>query len=432
MMARLGGALPPRLRPRDALEAELLVRLAELRAELNWFYSQINRPPDADAPRSAEVTAELLAAARAREDAISELTRQLQQRAEGPASAPLQQAEAADIGLIGRDVGQDTALVEYFSLDGELLAFVVTDAGIEVVRGLATEAQVEALLGQLRFQVDSLRYGIERMRAHLPQLALRSRHYLAGLYDLLLRPLEARLGDRRLVVVPHRALYYVPFHALYDGSGYVIERREVAYAPSAAVLHHCLALAPRPLRRALLLGVPDQQIPRVRDEVRAIEALFPESTTLLDRSATVAALRAHASSADVLHLACHGQFRQDNPLFSSLRLADGWLTVRDAYDLDLDCGLVTLSACETGANAIASGDELMGLARGFFSAGAPSLVVSLWTVDDSSNATLMTDFYTQLQAGAGPAAALRHAQRALLEDHPHPFFWSPFVLLGRW
>jgi CHAT domain-containing protein len=136
--------------------------------------------------------------------------------------------------------------------------------------------------------------------------------------------------------------------------------------------------------------------------------------------------------ADVLHLACHGYFRPDNPLFSSLRLADGWLTVRDAYDLDLSCDLVTLSACETGVSAIAPGDELIGLARGFFSAGAPALLVSLWRVDDHITADMMASFYKQLREGDGPAAALRHAQRELLERHPHPFFWSPFVLLGRW
>jgi len=134
----------------------------------------------------------------------------------------------------------------------------------------------------------------------------------------------------------------------------------------------------------------------------------------------------------VLHLACHGQFRPDNPLFSSLQLADGWLTVRDTYNLELNCGLVTLSACETGVNAVAPGDELIGLAHGFFSSGAPSLLVSLWTVDDESTAALMTSFYTRLRAGDRPAAALRHAQCELLHDHPHPFFWSPFVLLGRW
>src|SRR5581483_6103699 len=148
--------------------------------------------------------------------------------------------------------------------------------------------------------------------------------------------------------------------------------------------------------------------------------------------ATLAALHTQAPSANILHLACHGQFRPDNPLFSSLQLADGWLTVRDAYALDLQCGLVTLSACETGVSAVAPGDELIGLARGFFSAGAPALLVSLWTVDDAATATLMQRFYARLCAGERPAAALRRAQCELLREQPHPFFWAPFILIGRW
>jgi len=91
-----------------------------------------------------------------------------------------------------------------------------------------------------------------------------------------------------------------------------------------------------------------------------------------------------------------------------------------------------LSACETGVSTIAPGDELIGLARGFFSAGVPTLLMSLWTVDDEATAELMTDFYTRLSAGDAPAAALRYAQRRMLERQPHPFFWSPFVLVGRW
>jgi CHAT domain-containing protein len=170
----------------------------------------------------------------------------------------------------------------------------------------------------------------------------------------------------------------------------------------------------------------------VREELAALAPLFPESIALLDDQATLAALREHAPAADVLHLACHGQFRPDNPLFSALRLGDGWLTVREAYGLELNCGLATLSACETGVSAIAPGDELIGLARGFFSAGAPAVLVSLWTVDDESTATLMSLFYGRLCAGDRPAAALRFAQCQLLRQRAHPFFWSPFVLLGRW
>jgi CHAT domain-containing protein len=263
-------------------------------------------------------------------------------------------------------------------------------------------------------------------------LVERARRHLTELYDVLLAPVERLLGDRRLIVVPHRALHYVPFHALHDGRDYLIQRRAVSYAPSAAVLLHCLELPQRPVHHAVLVGVADEQIPRVRDEVTTITQTLPDSTVLLDDEATVAAVRALAPGADVLHLACHGQFRPDNPLFSSLRLGDGWLTVRDAYDLELGCALVTLSACETGVSAVAPGEELIGLARGFFSAGTASLLVSLWTVDDKSTAELMTGVYRGLRAGLRPADALARSQRELIERYDHPYYWSAFTVVGRW
>jgi CHAT domain-containing protein/tetratricopeptide (TPR) repeat protein len=424
----LGGAFKLRPQPRDLFETELHARLDELREELNWFYSRINRPLQGDATRGANDMASLHAAVSEREQKTLEIMRQLQHRGE----SILTSEEPLDVAQLQRDLGRETALVEYTSLDGELLAFVMTDESVEVVRHLGSEEEVRAALEQFRFQTDALRYGASRLRKHLPHLTERVQHHLRKLYGLLLKGIEERIGDRRLVIVPHRALHYVPFHALHDGAGYVIERREVTYAPSAAVLRHCLSKPLRALESALLLGVADEQTPRVRDEIKALAPLFPQSLALLDGRATLDAVRQGAPVADVLHLACHGQFRPDNPLFSSLRLGDGWLTVRDAYNLDLRCELVTLSACETGVSAVAPGDELIGLARGFFSNGVPSLLLSLWTVDDAATAALMVNFYTSLRAGARPAAALRDAQLQLLKEQPHPFFWSPFVLVGRW
>lgn len=423
----LGGTLKLRMQPRDAFEAGLLARLEELREEMNWFYSLINRAPGGDVAHSNPDMPSLHEAVREREDETLEIMRQLQQRNQ----AIFIQAQTLDVAELQRRLSTETAFIEYTSLDGELLAFVVTDEGVEVLRHLASEAEVNVLLGQLRFQIDALRFGAKRMRQHLPKLTTRIQHHLKALYDLLLKPLEGRTGARRFIIAPHRSLYYIPFQALHDGTRYVIERREVGYAPSAVVLLHCLAQPRRPMQRALLFGVADAQTPRVRDEIETLAPLFPESIALLDERATLAALKEFAPAADILHLACHGQFRPDNPLFSSLRLGDGWLTVRDTYNLNLKCELAALSACETGVNEVAPGDELIGLARGFFSAGAPSLLLSLWTVDDEATAELMTSFYQHLLTGHNPAGALRAAQLHLLEKQPHPFFWSPFMIVGR-
>jgi CHAT domain-containing protein/tetratricopeptide (TPR) repeat protein len=425
----LGGAMPAAPKPRDEFEAGLFTRLEMLREELNWFYSQVNLPESDLYSRGPEMMMDFHNEVRQREAAVSEITLQLRQRN----LDTLFQAEPFDLTRLIRELGPETVLVEYFSLDGKLLAFVVTEEGIEIVHLSASEDDVEIAVRQFHFQLGALRHGAKALHDHLPALVGRARHHLGWLYDLLMRPIEGRLGARRLVVVPNRVLHYIPFHALHDGSSYMIERREVCCVPSAAVLHHCLVAPRQSLERATLLGVSDARNPRAREEVLALAPVFPEGTTLLDDQANRAALSEHAAAAHVLHLACHGNFRLDNPLFSSLQLADGWLTVRDVYRLDLaSCELVTLSACETGVNVLAPGDEWIGLARGFFSAGSPSLLVSQWIVDDEATARLMIAFYSRLLAGDGPAAALRHAQCQALEENPHPYFWAPFVILGRW
>jgi CHAT domain-containing protein len=143
-----------------------------------------------------------------------------------------------------------------------------------------------------------------------------------------------------------------------------------------------------------------------------------------------------AGKCDVLHLATHGDFRPDNPLFSGLALADGWLTALEMFDLRLNASLVTLSACQTGRSLVGGGDELLGLMRALLYAGAASLLLSLWPVEDHSSAELMEHVYQRLADGQSKRAALREAQLCLLNEssarapYAHPYYWAPFFLVG--
>ena len=133
----------------------------------------------------------------------------------------------------------------------------------------------------------------------------------------------------------------------------------------------------------------------------------------------------------MLHFATHGLFRPDNPFFSALKLADGWVDVREIYRLPLRARLVVLSACESGAVQVQGADETIGLVRGFLAAGAQSLVVSLWNVHDASAAQIMADFYRELmRQRLTPAAALRAAQRRAIRQDRHPYFWAPYTAIG--
>ncbi|MDQ3798052.1 MAG: CHAT domain-containing protein [Acidobacteriota bacterium] len=407
---------------------DLRRKITDLREELNWLYNQINLPTRENANRTLATVQKLQEAARERENTIDELTRQINLREPQKFEAGNQ---AFNFAELQKSLGGETVLVEFVEIDGVFSAFVVSDASVRVFSPLCRADDVTALLARLNFQLDALRSNSQLIAPHFYELTLRTRRVLQEFYDLLLRPLEAAIGLRRLAIVPHRALHYVPFHALYDGLGYVIEDRETIYAPSASILQNCLRKPPRRLENFLLVGFADEQIPLVNEEIETIAALFTNSTILLDERANSGEIKKNASGADVLHLACHGKFRAQNPLFSSLKLADGWLTVREIENLKLNADLVVLSACDTGVNYVAPGDELLGLARGFFSAGASSLVLSLWNVHDATTVQLMRHFYEEIRRGKTPAAALHKAQCEILKKHPHPFFWSPFFLIGR-
>ncbi len=409
--------------------SDLNRQIGDLREELNWLYNQINQPTRKNTSRDLTATLKLHEAARTRENAVAELTRQKNLRQPEKFDAGREPFNLVDLQ---KNLGGDTVLIEFAEIDDEFSAFVITGATVRVFPRLCREGEIAELLSRLHFQLDSLRNNPLLIESHFYELTLRTRRVLSQLYDLLLRPLESAIGLRRLVVAPHRALHYVPFHALYDGFNYAIENREIAYAPGAGVLQNCLR-KPRPLfEKALFVGVSDDRIPFVGEEIKTLARLFPNSITLLDASAYFGELTKHTSDIDVLHLACHGQFRAENPLFSSLKLFDRWLTVRDVDSLKLNADLVVLSACETGVSRIAPGDELLGLARGFFSTGASSLVLSLWNIHDATTVDLMREFYAKICSGKSPAAALQHAQCEILRKHPHPFFWSPFLLIGRW
>jgi CHAT domain-containing protein len=119
-------------------------------------------------------------------------------------------------------------------------------------------------------------------------------------------------------------------------------------------------------------------------------------------------------------------------MFSSIKLGDGPLNLYDLYQLHFDSTLVALSGCSTGMNVVAPGDELLGLQRGLLYAGAGSVLLSLWDVNDESTAQLMTAFYRRLVAGKEPAEALQGAMQEIRTAYPHPYYWAPFMLAGRY
>ena len=244
-------------------------------------------------------------------------------------------------------------------------------------------------------------------------------------------PLRMFFQGKHLIFVPHGPLHFLPFHALKNGDEYLCDSFTVSYAPSGTVFSLCQQKPSSEAPGSLVLGIADERAPQILDEVHSVSSLLPCSSLHLGEQATSALLREKGAESGLLHIATHGMYRQDNPMFSGIRLGDGYLNLYDLYQMKLNARLVTLSGCATGMNFVAAGDELLGLQRGLFCAGATTLLLSLWDVHDESTAQLMGHFYRHYIQSADMPGALQHAMRELRQEKPHPFYWAPFVLVGK-
>lgn len=410
--------------------------LSTLQADLNAVYNQLLGSPSDDG-RRVPLT-ELQARAAELEGEIGRL--RLHAAAAGSTSELF--AASMPLEVIQDVLTKDVPLLSYHIVGGEVVAFVNVDSRIRAVRRLSTVARIDKLTRRLAAQWNRFRMGRGFAERNMAMLKRSTKQILAALYDELVASLELVLEEassrapsvgspaRKLAIVPHGLLHQVPFHALFDGNRYLIERFEISYAPSATVYALCQRQEARERNRALVIGVEDPSIPAAAAEAHAVAENLPGARVRVGEAATVEALREEAPDHGTLHFACHGLFRADNPMFSALKLHDGWLTAADAVMLDLTGALVTLSACESGRAEVIGGDEIIGLTRAFLGAGAATLVVSLWLVQDETTAELMGRFYELISGGASRAAALRAAQLEMKERHPHPYYWAPFVLIG--
>lgn len=382
-------------------------------------------------------------------------------QASAPELASLVTVTTATAQEIQPQIQAGENLIEYYYYGEDLYAFVVSSQTLKAVKldGSNLVAEVEQFRKAL-MDVQSQQY-----------LPLSQR-----LYRKLIQPIESFLNSRNLVLVPHGALHYLPFNALHGGSDYLVDRYSVRLLPSASVISYLKKRAIDRNEEALIFGNPDLGDPQydlryAQEEAVTIAKEFSGAKVLLRAEATETIFKKTGGRFGYLHFATHGQFKSDSPMNSGLYLArdaenDGVLTVGELYSLRLSADLVTLSACETGLGKINSGDDIVGLSRGFLYAGARSIVGSLWSVEDSSTAQLMVSFYKNLKT-MSKLEALRQAQLQLIRGEArsdllarrgiggvgklgevpepnsqspisipasiptsHPYFWAPFILVG--
>ena len=411
----------------DAGQSELVRSIRNLREELNWYYNLIEREQLRPEERSADRIRNLEQEARARE---SDLARALKEATVAEVSdAGLELPVQVSLDEIRAALPADTAIVEYFSTKDRVIACALTRDSL-TIQPVSVQKRISKLLQLLQFQISKFRLDSEYVNTFSETLLASTRAHLRALYEELIAPIDPLLRGRHIVFAPYGVLHYVPFHALYDGNSYLIDRYSTSYAPSASVYALCQHKQVN-TAGALLLGVPDAQAPLIQDEVEALAAMLPDSKMFLSTAAAEDKLRMYGPHSRFIHIASHGYFRQDNPMFSSIRLGQSHLSLYDLYSMRLPAELIVLSGCSTGMNVVSPGDELIGLVRGLLQAGAQNLVLSLWDVHDASTKEFMLEFYRRLQMGATHAAAMQSAILDLREHYPHPYHWAPFTLIGK-
>ena len=330
-------------------------------------------------------------------------------------------------------------LVQYAPVGEQLYVFLVDKENVKVVIAPIKPEELWKKIKTVRKQITSGESGAPLTKN------------LTALYDALLAPIEAELASIKLVaVIPNQLLFYLPMHALAkkqpDGSiRYFIEEKQIIYVTAADVMKAVQPPDEGKSREGMVaFGNPTgANLPAAESEVKAIAEVFPSTEVLSGPEVTKVALNtAQRLNKKIVHFATHGILNASKPDESYIQLAAGpgaeqqHLTVGEVWDLPFrKVTLVTLSACESAlGDKEPDGGEITTLAEAFASAGASTVLASLWSVGDESTKELMVEFYRQLAAGQSKAEALQSAEVKLLK-HPkysRPLYWAPFVLMGDW
>ncbi len=351
---------------------------------------------------------------------------------------------------------QNATLVEYaIAAPESLYIWVVKPTGEITFRTSQLDPQQDirkmVAKGRSEIRVRGGRSGLQAAArgtiADTPPMSMSGS--LAKLHQVLIAPIAQDLPtdpNQQVIFLPQGDLFLLPFAALRDAQGkYLIERHTISIAPSIQTLNltRTQAAQTRSGGRSVIVGDPTMPqfegealppLPGARQEAIAIGKIL-NTDPLLGAQATKAAVLEQLRTASTVHFATHGlldTITGDMP--GAIALApsgqdNGLLSASEIFDLKLQANLVVLSACDTGRGVI-NGDGVIGLSRSLMAAGVPSVVVSLWAVDDKSTGVLMSDFYRQLQINPNKAQAMRQAMLNTMKQYPNPRDWAAFTLVG--
>ncbi|WP_461640397.1 CHAT domain-containing protein [Labilibaculum euxinus] len=371
-----------------------------------------------------------------------------------------------DIEELQSRLSDNDLLIEYSISDSALFSFVITKSSFEVEREKIVKDSFDYHLEEVRNCLKTNDFANNSVAYY--QKYTKSAYLL---YQHLLNGKDSLLTGKNLLIVPDDKMAYIPFGALlkkeadsttmnYRNLEYLIKYNSITYHNSATLgfKNHSssygfssnksiLAFAPsyNDVNDSILFTERAYRdklypLPGVKEEVINISKVI-HGDLFIDDMATEANFKANSGDYDVLHLAMHTIIDDENPMYSKLvftqnsdSLQDGLLNTHEIYNMNFNARMVVLSACNTGDGKLLKGEGVMSLARGFFYAGCPSVIMTLWTVEDKTGSNLMSNFYTFLSHGLKKDDALRQAKLEYLKTadalKSHPYFWSGYVTLG--
>ncbi len=349
---------------------------------------------------------------------------------------------------------QKATLVEYSIIsDKEIFIWVVQPTG-EITFRRVDLTSLETSLNDFVFNSRRLIGAGGRGAGGLVPIAsqtIPSKSTLQKLYSFLIEPIADVLPknpESHVIFIPHKSLFLIPFAALQDAEDkYLIEKHTISIAPAIQIMDFTYQQRQKVSGKgALVVGNPTiepqvsreyniQQLTGAEQEAKEIAQIL-NTKAIIGNKPTKSNILQRMAGARIIHFATHGLLDDVKKLGipGAIVLApkgkdDGLLTASEILNLKLNAELVVLSACDTGQGKL-TGDGVIGLSRSLITAGAPSIVVTLWKIPDQESALLMTEFYKNLQRNSDKATALRAAMLTTIKKYPNPIQWAGFTLIG--
>jgi len=359
-----------------------------------------------------------------------------------PDLAALLGAKPIELKNTQEKLSSETALLQYILLPGKLVIFIIKATGIDI--------QEEPLHKDLKAKVEQYQKhlkNIEKSKQLTDETRKELHQIYADLYEILIRPVQGKLqGITTLGISPNGYLHYVPFGALWAKEGgepkYLIDQyRAIFYVNSTSIFWVATDRAGKGnVSESNLVAYinPDESLKFAKEEEKELKGIFKNNKIYYGGEAKKEALESMVLSNTVLHFSTHGSLNSRDSSKSYLVMANNRnLTVQDIWGLPLKGNVVTtLSACETSRGELLSGDDIVSLENAFIYAGSPSVVSTLWKVDERATAELVTAFYRNLvdaKKKMSKAEALTQAQKKVKDTSTHykdPYFWAGFMLRG--